>query len=481
VASPAAPSLRGKKRDEHRLAMTITHVLGAGVPLAFLLVILLVSGRQPVVLLVLPLFPFMGRAIYLDTAQLNWSIMGSPALGLAEVTALATVVAWLVVRQFRPSAVRLRRLAPEAIVCAAILVWIGIGVAQSLASGYRLQEVVRTAMGFAYPVLGYFLWVDILRRFAREEILQLVRFLALSSLPFLVLYCLQELGYRVYPYTPNSSYPGGLARDFATLTPFVFLAYAYVLAWPERRLWWGLAAGCTTMALLLTYTRWIVVTVAACLCLAVVAHAFDRRSIASRFSAASSALIAGAGAVLAVVALSPAAWNLVTTRLSTVTYIQTEANAESRVSFLSDALALLRTRGELALGAGFLPPYRWAEHGLTSMANRQMGDIMWPSVALAMGVAGLVGFAGLLVIACARAARMAFMGQQANRPIGLFMLIMLVFVAASTLGSGSLLTIGTVAGLYFGLLTVLMDGAWASAATPAAMPKLSEEAADGAP
>lgn len=440
--------------------MIVSKLLAILVPVAFVLAIVLVGRRRPVVFLTVPLIPFMGRAIYLDTVQYGFSVMGSPALGIAEITAILTAVTCLVVRRHRPSAVRLMRLAPETGVSAALICWIGLGVVASLAAGYRMPEAVRMAATFTYPLAGYFLWLDILRRFSREEIMMFVRFLALSSAPLMILYCLQEIGYKTYPFAPNATYAGGLARDFETLTPFVFLAFGYLLAWPVRRVWWGLATACAVMALLLTYTRWMVVAAAVCLGLAVLAQMVGQRSIGSRISATLGVIVVVIGSAATVLALSPAAWDLLTARLSTVPQIPSDANALSRASSWMTALDTMRARGDLALGAGFLPPFRWAEYGLTAVTHGQMGDVMWPSVLITMGIVGVVGFAVLLVVALARAAWMAFAGSRVRRATGLFLLVTLVFLGASTFGSGGLLTIGTVAGLYLALLTVLYDGAW---------------------
>jgi len=57
-------------------------------------------------------------------------------------------------------------------------------------------------MLFLYPAVGYFVWLDLLRRFTEKEAWALIRAIAAVSVGLTVLYCIQAMHVKVYPYAP---------------------------------------------------------------------------------------------------------------------------------------------------------------------------------------------------------------------------------------------------------------------------------------
>ena len=221
-----------------------------------------------------PLTLAMGEAVFLRTWNWSLNVPFLPApVQWQDVVFSSLVISWLIIRERRPSrpVVRFRGdLLSVCLVIAVVLIEIPLAW---IVDGRLGLGVLFAARQWLYVGLAILIWVDLLRRFSRREVLRLLETLAWLSVPLAGMYCLSEIGVRVYPYlgwAPLHSGSTIIVRDFLTFPFWVKLGLVWFVTRPRRTLGVLLAIAVLLSACLLTYTVTIIVGALAALLLPLV-------------------------------------------------------------------------------------------------------------------------------------------------------------------------------------------------------------------
>lgn len=230
------------------------------VVVAALLVFLVIrSRRNPLFLAGSAAFLALGRSIYIDIFP-GVAVLGGSSLTLTSGDLLFAAVAcgWLYARARRP--VARVRLAP---------VWAGVGIlvawflamefALAWASASELHPTLMlAARDWFYIPLGYFMTLDVLRRFTTGEAEQYIGVLSLFTACASVLYIASAANLPIYPYQKYlvTSLRGGvIVRDFSTFPFWAGLAWCHYLAQPRKNVWTYVALAVVACGVLMTFSR----------------------------------------------------------------------------------------------------------------------------------------------------------------------------------------------------------------------------------
>jgi len=227
--------------------------------MALLVFLAMRSRRNPLFLAGAAAYLALGRSIFIDI----WP--NQPVLGLAltrftagDLLAAALGLGWLYARTRRP--VPCVRLAP---------VWARLGI---LIAAFFAVEFVLACVGFTelhpalmlttrdwfYIPLGYFITLDVLRRFTTDETAQYIGVLSLFTVFASVLYVASSLGLPIYSYRKNlvTVFAGTtIIRDFSPVSFWAGLAWCYYLSRPRKGVWTYVALAAVASGVLISYSR----------------------------------------------------------------------------------------------------------------------------------------------------------------------------------------------------------------------------------
>ena len=334
----------------------IVTLLSVLVPLILVVYFGVRARSNPIFLLGVLAILFMGRSAFIDTYAWNRTVLGW-TIEFSDVMLVGLTVLWLCVREIRPNH-RPMRLGVEGLLFIAVVILCCIEVASTLAGGFELPATLRATRRFVYPVIGYFVWYDILRRFTAHEVMSYLQALVAVTVGLTVLYCAQALGVAVYPYIGNSVVTQGgssYVRDYLTFSPLIGLALAYLLSHPQVRWRWVVGLAVVSAGFVLTFTRsWI----ASALLAASIAAAFfaTRRSRGRTRAATVAAIVLSAAVgVAGVYVLSAGSVHAVGARFAEARSSGLESpNLRVRYQATQQIAHALSDNGALILGAGFI-------------------------------------------------------------------------------------------------------------------------------
>lgn len=310
-----------------------------------------------------------------------------------DVIFAAVALGWLYARR-RRRAPRVRLSARWGALGVFLAAFVAVELAASLANaaGFHPGSMLGTLNWFYIP-FGYLMTLDILRRFAAEEVLQYLRVLCLFTTCLTVLYIASAFGVPIYPYPKSYVAAYGdatIIRDFVTLPCWLALAWCYYLS-HSKRSWWTFAAlAVLAGGALASYTRSLILVLLATAVLAAVLFMVHRGQ-------RSRALVIGvAGAALAVAvfvggpALAPAQYGFLMARFGSAERLRgalTEPNVVYRIDLFQEA----RVAGSLVdpvFGAGLFGAPALVGTGTTYNSY----DSDWIRIVYYAGWAGVVVF-----------------------------------------------------------------------------------------
>lgn len=346
-------------------------------------------AKSPAYLLLIPMLLTYGRAAYIDMDGL--SIAG---LGVDQLVVLTLVSCALVLVALRPSSRPHGRYSFGLGVFVLYGLWIVATAGLSVAEGLGIGKAITAAIYSMTLPVSFGAWLLAFSRITDEELVSIMRVLAVITSVLCLLYTLQAVGVRTYPYTAYMSVfvqNRLVVRDFATFPYFaVPIALAWAVASDERALLRiPIAVVCLT-ATAATFTRSAILAGLAALLIAGLLAGWKRVTLPRRrlpVGAIAAALTVGVAMVLSLdsywfIRLAPGLSDAsVTSRVAAILN-------NVRSSSLLDAL----------VGHGFGAI-------LEAPVGVVLGDSLWIYVVFRFGMIGVVLLAGALVAAAVDGSR----------------------------------------------------------------------------
>jgi hypothetical protein len=431
----------------------MTQTLAVLVPLSLAAFFIWQVFRNRMMIVLLPLIPLFGRSAFLDI--LGW--VGPLHMTLPDLMFAAELVAWFWVRVQRPTG----RPLPGGYLPVAVLALLGlcvVGAVTSIAQGYEVTKTLREFLNYSFTWFGFFLWVDILRRFTRDEAWQVVRAVVVVSVPLLALYCLSALGVHIYPWAPYFETTVGssrLVRDFATLSPFVFWVVAYYVLRPDRGLYGSIGLMLAVAAIMLSFTRSLILALAAALTWYLLLVLLSPRRRAERLRRLLGIVSLCVASVLVLALISPAADTLLTSRMKSLRANGlSDENVAARIEKISQVDVVVQREGRW-FGAGLLPAQVFLTPGPMYVRGVVLGDIMWARLYLNLGISGVLAVIAVLGGYLLTSLGCALSSDAEKRRVGAFQAMLAIgFILLTSVGGGFY---GGSAALAMGLAMVFVE------------------------
>ena len=336
--------------------------------------------------------------------------VGPLQLTAGDLLFAAVVLGWMYARRHR-SVLRVRLSSKWLVlgVCVGCFLAFELALAYANAAGFHPMIFLLSRDWFYIP-FGYLMILDILRRFTADEIGQYVGVLSLFTTCLMVVYIASALGAPVYPYPKyltTSVADTAIIRDFTTFPIWMGLAWAYYLSQPKRTGWAFVALAVLAAGTLLSYTRSLILELAAIAVLAVILQMVQQ---ARRVRAVVLAAVAVAFLGILLVGgpvLAPAQYKYLTARFG-------EIDQPGKVLSKNDSLEYRLQLFQGAQKAGAQVSPLLGTHlfdPATSATTQQHGsyDSDWIRIVFYTGWAGVAALAIPLVLAIISGAR-GFLG-----------------------------------------------------------------------
>jgi hypothetical protein len=386
----------------------------------------------------------------------------------------ALVISWLYVWQKR----RVKTRFASGWDILAVVLFLGLVVAQVPVAWLRDQEIrlgaILAIRSFLYFPLSIFLWADLLRRLARNEIENLLGCLSWVTVGLLGLYVLHMLGYVTSP-VDSSYYQGVLGstpiiRDALAFPFFTKVAFAYFLTRPRKNAGTLLALGVAFTGVLFSYTRSWVIPAVLMLVVSVLYLAVVQQRL--RMALGQVAVLGAMGAFVFAGAtmLFPVNVGFAVDRLREIGVQGLNTpNLVSRVE----------TMGIVARYVGTVDPIWGAGYSVATARDLQaisqgrlIGDAVWPALLLPLGWSGVISFGLILFVMLLVAGSGAVKKRNDGTPLlTIGLLLIIVWDILRTVSSSDILTIYPVGeALIFALVMVESRSLWSS--NPLTLPGL---------
>jgi hypothetical protein len=342
--------------------------------------------------LALPLALALGESGFVQTWNLSIDLPGVPVpIGWTDIVFASLVMAWLLVRRISPVGKPAPRLVhADLIPLAAWLALVAIAVPLAWIDGGAVKiGIAWTVFSYSYVPLCFVLMWDVLRRTSRAAMWRMLRTLSAVVTVLGAVYILHMLGLSLYDAAGvNSTYyfADGIRRDILTFPVWACVTAPFLL-WSERiRLMEGAMLVVQAVAVAVSMTRSLVLSLALAALMVVVARVVYRRRPLQPLVPAGVAL-AGLGGLAVVM---PGAISRVLDPLA------------SRFDELSAGVGSVSTIGQrLAVGqrvSSFLSGWSlWMGEGFSdsavaksqnNLAQLLIADSLWSVVLLHFGIIG---------------------------------------------------------------------------------------------
>jgi hypothetical protein len=363
----------------------LSTVLSVLVPALLAAVVISKCRRSIAYVLLIPIFFDFGRAAYLDTYGLSFARLSSHQIGVALLVACSLLL--VLRRDVHP---RLKTLPLAAPIIGLYAFWILAVGLLSAAEGLSLGKSAVTALFSTTLPVSFAAWFVAVSRISEDELLGILRIVAIISAGLGLLYSLQAAGVHVYPYAGYSTVTSAgrvFTRDFATLG---FMGVLVALAWSmAERPHLGLRVCVAALALLAvaaSFTRsFLIAGIVAIFVSGLVVAVRTRRSdkVGSRRTAGLAAIATIVGVFAAI--MTDELW------ASRLLSIGRDASFTGRAGAI---LGNVRAGSwvDALVGYGF-------EGGVSVGAGVVLGDSLWIELVYRLGLVGALLLAGALVAA----------------------------------------------------------------------------------
>lgn len=384
-------------------------------------------------LLGIPFLMVMGESVFFDRMRPFWT---PGRLDPQTHIMVWLVVVWVAIMWGGRRSGRLRtgpfgpgRLLPEEIPLLLIALLI---VAHALLAGAGtgdLAEAVFSTSDLAYLLVGYLLVRGIACQFSRSEVVSFLAAVVVTNTVAAGLYVIhQGLGVSIYTggeYFTTVFRGVEITRTFHFAPQFTLLALGFVLARSRWTAAWLLVLAITTLAVLVSYTRTLLIAVIVAFLIALVVREL-RRPSTSRFIQRALVILVGAFVLLAVFAVFlPAQSHFVSLRLTEFVSaggVGDVGNWQVRQEKYDMANQIV-LKTDPFLGMGFPLP---GSNPVDSQVYRLSADMTWIPILYHLGYVGLALFGLALLGFGLRALTLTLGSDDTRRYLGLTYLITIV-------------------------------------------------------
>lgn len=329
-----------------------------------------------------------------------------------------------------------RLVLPEEGLLAVFALLIGVHVLGGFRATGDLYGAVAAALTSLYLILGYLMVRGIVSRATRAETIAFLRAVVLVNTFLAALYVLHQ-GFHLPIYTGaeyfSTSVDGvEITRTFRFAPAFTPLALGFILAMREWRPIWLAALAVNILAIMVSYTRTLLIAAAVAVVLAVVVREL-RHGDAGRVLRRGLTIVGSVAAVVVVFAVvRPIQFRYLVSRLNDVV----TANGASDIGNLQvramhwSAVERVVSRIDPLLGLGFPAP---GSNPVDSSIYLWTWDNTWLPVLYHFGIAGLVVLGLLMLSFGVRALRLALSEREELRYFGSMFVITITMTAIMTL------------------------------------------------
>jgi hypothetical protein len=398
------------------------------------------ARRNILFLLGLPIMMSMYYSIFFQDMRPFWT---PGRFTLQTHVMMWLVLAWLVVT-FRWSKrggdqlglFGVRRMLPEEF---AILLLAVLAVAHSLgvftASG-DLREALSAATIWLYLVAGYLLVRGIAVRATREETIEFLGAIVIVNTIAAAMYVVHEgLQIPVYPnpeYFTTTFAGAEITRSMTFAPQYTALALGFILA---RRHWtpgWLVALAITMMAVLLSYTRTLLIAAVVALVIAIVVRELKNPN-AGRLVRRTVTIIGSAVAVVvALLIVRPVQFQYLLSRFAEFTSGTSPGDIRNWATRADryDQVWHLISKQDAFFGLGYPPA---GSNPVGSLITQWLWDSTWIPILYHFGLIGVVLVGAVLVGFALRSLRFTFGVSEDRRYLGMVFVITLAVTAIMTM------------------------------------------------
>ena len=407
-----------------------------------------------------------GRSFYIDSWKLAVRVPMAPlVLDLDDVLFGGMVLAWVYVRQKRPMCQRLTWRPDLLTVTLFLALLVVVHPPLALLNGVDLFRALRAGRQWFYLPLNIFIWVDVFRRFTRDEVLQWLGSLSLLTVLVTPLYVLSAVGFAIYPYEPyvvEVSGTGRIVRDYMTYPGW----YRYALAFYLVQLVDGLhrarvllAVGAIIIGVLFSFTRTYIVLALVQVSIALLFALIVRKGA---FRVLPWFVIAAAATAIVIVSLNsffPEHVEYMRQRfVGLQTYGLSEVNVRGRLDTVQMAIAYVRSVGPV-FGSGFAASVK---PGLfPDLGGVYVADTSWNVFAMRLGWSGVAVMGLILATFTGNSLGLVLEKNQIRSRMGLLLFLGLVYDIASMVTTGRYLGGSTGSTIFLALIAVEARDLWA--------------------
>jgi hypothetical protein len=383
-------------------------------------------------LLGLPVLMVMGESVFFDLMRPFWT--PGRLESQTHIMIWLTIVWGVIVFRRGGSGGRVSpfgpgRLLPEEVPLLILAAIVGAHVLGAAAPYGDIGGALTTAADLIYLLAGYVLVRGIVSRFSREQVIEFLTAVVLANTLAAALYVMhQGLGFKIYTggeYFTTTFGGAEITRTFHFAPMFTLLALGFVLArsaWTPR---WLAVLAVTVSSVLVSYTRTLLIAVAVALVLAIFVREL-KNGDAGRLLRRSLVVLVSLALVFAVFSVAlPAQSAYVVSRMSefaTAGGLGDIGNWEVR-QFKYGTIADYVTRSDVFFGIGFPPA---GSNPVDGLVYRYSADMAWIPIVYYTGYVGLALVGLALFGFVLRALRMAMLGSEERRYLGLTYFIVIV-------------------------------------------------------
>jgi len=399
-------------------------------PLAAVVFFLWKARESRIYLLGIPFLLFMRESVFLD----NLRVFSMPhRLSQATIALAWLVFVWLLstdllLPHLKGSRRRLLgpRLLPEETVLILIAGLILVNAAITAVERGDLTAALGQAASMIYLLVGYVLIRAIVSQVPGKEVIDFLWAIVVLNTVLACLFIVhQGLGFHVYAveeFHVDVFQGVVITRTFSFMPPLFFLALAFTFARPRWTVPMYVVAGINILAILVSYTRTMLLMAVVAGLTVVVVRLLRRRQagLAVKRVAALSFVAVVVG--LIAVTFLPTQVEYFGERIARATTDITADPSYARVNRLRIVYAQVKST-DAVLGKGFVSE---AQDSTVAPMKRSSADGDWLPILYRLGIAGVVLFALLFLLYCARAFRLALHGSGDSEFLGLVWLTFLV-------------------------------------------------------
>ncbi len=320
------------------------------------------------------------------------------------------------------------RLLPEEIPLALIAVVVAVQAAAAAAGGGDPMA----AKDLLYLLVGYLLVRGIVSRFSREQVVEFLGAAVIANTIAAALYIAhQGFGLGIYQAGEyfRTTYGGvAITRTFTFMPQLTPLALGYILAKPKWTAGWLVVLAITVMAVLVSYTRTLLITVALAVVIAVIAREL-RSPNATRFFRRVMVIVGSVAIAFALFALVlPVQTSYLTSRLgefATASGVSDVGNWSVR-EFKYSSVERVVVRLDPLLGVGFPAP---ASNEVDAKIYRYSSDMAWIPILYFTGYVGIALFGLLLLGFGLRGLLLSMAAEESRRYLGMTCMIAIALMA----------------------------------------------------